>query len=339
MQLYTPKNLAYYIGQEKAKNKIRLAVKGALLSGRVPPHMLFVGKPGTGKTALAKALAEELEAEFKVVMAPSLRTEQDLIQLLISFEHDDKLQILFIDEIHSLPLEVEEKLYTVLEDWMIDVKVGNEIKKARTPIITIIGATTRLGDVTKPLRDRFDLIVEMEDYQFEEIGVIVSLAAQELGFRLSVEGAFEIAKRSKLTPRIALNLLYRVIDMAVIKGTNEIPPDIVLETMEVLGLDEMGLEHRDYFYLMQLAWAERPVGAKSIANLLGVPVSTVEEVIEPWLYTLGLIKKTSRGREITPRGIEILTKYLEQQQEEQEQQEEQQQEEIIYDGKTPHYVY
>jgi Holliday junction DNA helicase RuvB len=127
--------------------------------------------------------------------------------------------------------------------------------------------------------------------------------------------------------------------MAVIKGTNEIPPDIVLETMEVLGLDEMGLEHRDYFYLMQLAWAERPVGAKSIANLLGVPVSTVEEVIEPWLYTLGLIKKTSRGREITPRGIEILTKYLEQQQEEQEQQEEQQEEEIIYDGKTPHYVY
>ncbi|APC07633.1 AAA family ATPase [Neomoorella thermoacetica] len=329
MLLYSPKRLVQYIGQEKAKKKIELAIKGALLSNRVPPHMLFVGKPGTGKTTLAKVIAEELDAEFKTIMGPSLKTKDDLIQVLLSFEHTedgglllDKNQILFIDEIHSMPLEVEEQMYTILEDWTVDFQVGNEIKKCRTPLIMVIGATTRLGDVRKPLRERFDLVIELEDYTPVEIAVMTIMAADQLGFNLSSEASIEIMKRSRLTPRIAYNLLYRCIDMAIIKDTNYITPDIVLETMEVMGLDEYGLEARDYYYLLQLALAERPVGSRSLAQMLGVTVSTIEEVIEPWLVLLGFVRKTSKGREITPKGIEILNKYLEKQQQQDEAMEE-----------------
>lgn len=307
---FAPKSMFHFIGQEKAKKKIELVLQGALAAGRVPPHILLAGKPGMGKTTLARVIAEELDADFKSVMAPSIRSIKDLVKILASFEDNDQYKVLLIDEIHSLLPDVEEKMYTVLEDWYIEHDFGKGLKKYTTPKIMIIGATTKLGNVSKPLRDRFGLTVELEEYKWHEIGVLIGIAAEELGYEIESVAIIEIVKRSKMVPRIALNLLYRCIDNATTKNTKRITTEIVLETMEILDIDEYGLEERDYKYLICLAYYDRPVGIKSIASYLGVNTTTVEEVIEPWLIQMGLVIRGNRGREITEDGIKVLEKYL-----------------------------
>lgn len=303
-----PKTLKQYIGQERVKQILNLVIQGALLAERLPPHLLFVGPPGTGKTTLAQVIANELGVPFISIMAPMLKTIDDLINLFNS--QKETYRVILIDEIHSLPSTVEERLYTILEDWTVEIDIGYGLKKYRVPYCMIIGATTKLGNVSKPLRDRFT-IIELEEYTQKDIALIIYQAAILRGYEIETEAIIDIVLASKNVPRLALNILNRCIDNAIINNKNIITLDIVTQTLQLLGIDKNGLEERDYRYLLCLAQTEKPLGINSIVTYLNIDRQTIEGIIEPYLIQNGLIVRTPRGREITIKGIEVLKeKYL-----------------------------
>ena len=293
-----PKSFKDFIGQSDSKNNLIIFAKSAKKRDTAMDHVLFYGPPGLGKTTLAQIIAYELGVNFKSTSGPILTKSGDLAALLTNLEPRD---VLFIDEIHRLNPVVEEILYPALEDFSLDLMIG-EGPSARSVKIdlepfTLIGATTRLGLLTTPLRDRFGIPTKLKFYKVEELVLIILRLSLLLNCKISDEGSLEIAKRARGTPRIAGRLLRRVMDFAIIKGNGEITKDIADVSLSQLGIDNLGLDEADRKYLSFLSdHSGGPVGVETIAAALSEPRDAIEEVIEPFLIQEGLIQRTPRGR-------------------------------------------
>ena len=304
-----PKMLADYIGQEKIKESLAIMIQAAKERGETVDHILFSGPPGLGKTTLSTVVANELGANIKTTSGPAIERTGDLAAILTNLEEGD---VLFIDEIHRLNRMVEEVLYPALEDYVLDIVVGKG-PAARSirldlPHFTLIGATTRTGLLTGPLRDRFGIAFRLQYYTPEELALIVSRSAGILDVPISEDGALEIARRSRGTPRLANRLLKRVRDWAQVRGDGEITEDVAAQALSFYDVDPIGLDAMDNRILELLAvqFGGRPVGVGTMASALSEDVDTIEDVYEPYLMQCGLIVRTPKGRQATIRAFEHL---------------------------------
>jgi Holliday junction DNA helicase RuvB len=300
-----PKSLDEFVGQQAARENLRVFIQAAKSRGDALDHVLFFGPPGLGKTTLAQIIAREMGTGFRATSGPVIAKSGDLAALLTNLEDGD---VLFIDEIHRLAPVVEEVLYPAMEDRALDLMIG-EGPSARSvridlPRFTLVGATTRQGLITTPLRDRFGIPVRLQFYTVEELEKVVRRAAGLLDLHVAEDGAREIARRARGTPRIAGRLLRRVRDFANVAGTAVVDRKAADAALTRLEVDSLGLDAMDRRYLMMIADIYRggPVGVETLAAGLSEPRDTVEEVIEPYLIQLGLIARTARGRCLNARG-------------------------------------
>ena len=297
-----PQGLSEFIGQEEARANLRVFIESAKMRGEAMDHTLFHGPPGLGKTTLAQIMARELGVGFRMTSGPVLAKAGDLAAILTNLEARD---VLFIDEIHRLSPVVEEVLYPALEDFQLDLVIG-EGPAARTVRIelqpfTLVGATTRLGLLTTPLRDRFGIPTRLEFYSVDELFEIVTRNARLLGAPADDEGAREIARRARGTPRIAGRLLRRVVDFALVEGDGRVTKAIADMALTRLGVDDLGLDGQDRRYLRLIAesYLGGPVGIETMSAALSEARDAIEEVVEPYLLQQGLIQRTPRGRMLT----------------------------------------
>ncbi len=300
-----PKTLSEFIGQEAARANLRVFIEAAKSRGEALDHVLFFGPPGLGKTTLAQIMARELGVGFRATSGPVIAKSGDLAALLTNLEEGD---VLFIDEIHRLNPIVEEVLYPAMEDRALDIMIG-EGPSARSvridlPAFTLVGATTRQGLLTTPLRDRFGIPVRLNFYTHEELELVVRRAAKLLNLGISSDGAIEIARRSRGTPRVAGRLLRRVRDFANVGNISTVDAKAADHALTQLEIDALGLDNMDRRYLMMIAdiYKGGPVGVETIAAGLSEPRDTIEEVIEPYLIQLGLVARTARGRALNDRA-------------------------------------
>ena len=297
-----PDSFDEYIGQTDVKENIKVFVAAAKLRNTSLDHVLLYGPPGLGKTTLAHIIANELGSNIKTASGPTIEKSGDLAAILSTLEPND---VLFIDEIHRIPKYIEEILYSAMEDYKLDIIIGGEGQsrsiKIDLPPFTLVGATTRAGDLSSPLRDRFGIVSKLEFYTDEELTEIVERTARVLNTKIEKKAAFEIAIRSRKTPRIANRLLKRVSDFALVEGKDKIDLDIVKKSLERLKINPHGLDSTDVEYLMSIIkkFNGGPVGIESIASSIGEEATTIEDVIEPFLLQEGYVKRTSRGRIIT----------------------------------------
>jgi Holliday junction DNA helicase RuvB len=304
-----PKTLAEFVGQAAAKDNLSVFIESAKSRGEAMDHVLFYGPPGLGKTTLAQIVARELGVGFRATSGPVIAKTGDLAALLTNLEHGD---VLFIDEIHRLNPVVEEVLYPAMEDRALDLIIG-EGPSARSvridlPAFTLVGATTRQGLLTTPLRDRFGIPVRLNFYTIPELERVVTRGAGLLGIGIEPEGAREIARRGRGTPRVAGRLLRRVRDFAHVAGDGTITQAIADDSLTRLEVDALGLDAMDRRYLTMIAdiYKGGPVGVETLAAGLSEPRDTVEEVIEPYLIQLGLVARTARGRCLNDRAWQHL---------------------------------
>jgi holliday junction DNA helicase RuvB len=304
-----PRRLDDFVGQARVKEQLTIALEAARSRGEALDHVLLVGPPGLGKTSLAYILREELGVGIRTVAGPALERKGDLAAILTALEERD---VLFVDEIHRLSAAVEEVLYPALEDFRLDIVVGQGVA-ARTltldvPPFTLVGATTRTGLLTTPLRDRFGMTFRLDYYEPDELTTIVRRSAGILGVELQGDSAEEIARRARGTPRVANRILRRVRDVAEVRHEGIVTAGIAAEALELLEVDDCGLERTDRDLLRAIV--ERfdggPVGLSTLAVALGESADTVEDVYEPYLLQLGFIQRTPRGRIVTERGREHL---------------------------------
>jgi len=300
-----PKTLAEFVGQEAAKDNLQVFIESAKSRAEAMDHVLFHGPPGLGKTTLAQIVARELGVGFRATSGPVIAKSGDLAALLTNLEEGD---VLFIDEIHRLNPAVEEVLYPAMEDRALDLIIG-EGPSARSvridlPAFTLVGATTRQGLLTTPLRDRFGIPVRLNFYSHRELEQVVTRGARLLGIGIEPEGATEIARRARGTPRVAGRLLRRVRDFAHVAGSATITRAIADDALTRLEVDALGLDAQDRRYLTMIAdiYKGGPVGIETLAAGLSEPRDTIEEVIEPFLIQLGLVARTARGRCLNDRG-------------------------------------
>ena len=300
-----PDSFDEYIGQTDVKENIKVFVKAAKLRGTNLDHVLLYGPPGLGKTTLAHIIANELGTNIKTASGPTIEKSGDLAAILSTLEPND---VLFIDEIHRIPRYIEEILYSAMEDFKLDIIIGGEGQsrsiKIDLPPFTLIGATTRSGDLSAPLRDRFGIMCKLEFYSDEELAEIVKRSARVLNLEIDEDAAHEIAIRSRKTPRIANRLLKRVGDFALVEGNGVITLELVKKALTRLKINESGLDIADVQYLMSIIekFNGGPVGIESIASSIGEEATTIEDVIEPFLLQEGYVKRTSRGRIITEKA-------------------------------------
>ncbi len=304
-----PTNFDEYIGQTEVKENVKVFVKASLLRDKTLDHVLLYGPPGLGKTTLAHIIANELDVNIKTANGPTIEKTGDLAAILSSLEPRD---VLFIDEIHRMPRYIEEVLYSAMEDYQLDIIIGNEGQtrniKIDLPPFTLIGATTRAGDLSSPLRDRFGITCKLEYYTDEELELIVKRSSGVLDINITNEAAKIIAKRSRKTPRIANRLLKRVADFALVDGDGEINKEVTLKALKRLGVDSTGLDKVDMEYLNSIItkFNGGPVGIDSIASTIGEESTNIEDVIEPFLLQEGYLKRTARGRIATEKAYELL---------------------------------
>jgi holliday junction DNA helicase RuvB len=300
-----PRNFKEYIGQDKLKEKMSIFIEAAKLRKESVDHILLYDPPGLGKTTLAGVIANEMGTNLKITSGPVLEKSGDLAAILTSLEEND---ILFIDEIHRLNTSVEEILYPAMEDGELDIIIGKGPSarsiRIELPSFTLIGATTRAGLLSAPLRDRFGVSHRMDYYTIENLMDIVLRGAEILGAKTENDGAFEIAKRSRGTPRIANRFLKRVRDYSEIRGKGIITQEIAMEALALLGVDELGLDELDREILNGIIenYNGGPVGVETMSLLLGEDRRTLEEVYEPYLVKIGFLKRTHRGRMVTEKG-------------------------------------
>lgn len=304
-----PRKLSEYIGQDKAKNNLDIFIRAALNRGDALDHVLLYGPPGLGKTTLAGIIANELGVNFRQTSGPAIEKQGDLAALLTNLQERD---VLFIDEIHRLSRSVEEVLYSAMEDYALDIIIGKgpSARSIRLDIapFTLIGATTKAGALAPPLRDRFGVISRLEYYTPEALVHIVKRAAEILEIPIEDQGALEIARRSRGTPRIANRLLKRVRDVAQIEGEGIITDELADKALRMLEVDKAGLDHTDRRMLstMICKFGGGPVGLDTLAAAISEATDTIEDVYEPFLIQLGFINRTPRGRVVTRAGYEHL---------------------------------
>ncbi len=304
-----PKKLKEYIGQSALKNTLKISIEAAKKRNKPLDHLLFYGPPGLGKTTLASVIANELEANIKITSAPALERPRDIIGILMSLKNGD---ILFIDEIHRLNKVTEEILYPAMEDFFLDMTTGKAqtVKTLRVPLpkFTLIGATTKAGELSGPLRDRFGIIHRLQFYTVEELSKVVSRTAKILEISINEEGAAIIASRSRGTPRIANRLVKRVADYAFVKADGKVDAKIAQEALAALNIDDNGLDGTDKALLKLIIekYDGGPVGLETIAAALGEDSKTIEDVYEPYLLQEGIIQRTPRGRKISPEGYRLM---------------------------------
>ena len=304
-----PANLDEYVGQSEIKENLRVFIKSAVMRGESLDHILLYGPPGLGKTTLAYIIANELGSNIKTASGPSIEKAGDLAAILSTLEEGD---VLFIDEIHRIPRYVEEILYPAMEDFYLDIIVVSEGSsrniKINLPRFTLVGATTRAGDLSSPLRDRFGIILKLNYYTEDELYQIIKRTSKVLDTPITDEAARELARRSRGTPRIANRLFKRIRDFALVYGNGIINEDILLSSLDKLKVDKTGLDETDYNLL--LAIIERfnggPVGLEALASSIGEESSTIEDVYEPYLLQQGYLKRTARGRIVTDKTYEYL---------------------------------
>lgn len=302
-----PRHFADYIGQEQVKQNIEIFVKAAMMRGEALDHVLLYGPPGLGKTTLASIIANELNVNIRITSGPAIARPGDLAAIITDLQERD---ILFIDEIHRLNRAVEEVLYPAMEDFCIDIVTGKGpgAKSLRLPLppFTLIGATTRAGMLSAPLRDRFGVISRMDFYNTQELMCIINRSARIFGVQLSEEGAMEISKRSRGTPRIANRLLRRLRDFAEVRGNGVITKEIANEGLTMLGVDASGLDEIDRKVMLSIMtkFNGGPVGLDTIASSISESIDTIEDVCEPYLMQLGFLQRTPRGRVAMPTAWE-----------------------------------
>ncbi len=298
-----PKTLDEYIGQDKVKENMKVYIEAAKKRGEPLDHVLLYGPPGLGKTTLSNIISNEMNSNIKITSGPAIEKPGDLAALLTNLSEFD---VLFIDEIHRLSKSVEEILYPALEDYTLDIIIGKG-PSARSirldlPKFTLIGATTKAGSLTTPLRDRFGIVSRLELYTIEDLTTIIKRSSRILGVEIEEEAAKEIARRSRGTPRIGNRLLKRVRDYAIVLGDGNITLKIAKHALNKLEIDELGLDEIDRKLLetMIVQYAGRPVGIEALSATIGEEVDTIEDVYEPYLIQIGFIARTLRGRQVLP---------------------------------------
>ena len=304
-----PEYLDEYVGQSEVKENIRVFIKACKMRDEVLDHVLLYGPPGLGKTTLAHIIANELGSNLKTASGPSIEKPGDLAAILSNLEPGD---VLFIDEIHRMPRYIEEILYPAMEDFELDIIIGTDGKsrslKIDLPPFTLVGATTRSGDISSPLRDRFGIVSKLNYYSTEELANIIKRTSRVLGMPIEEDAVIELAKRSRKTPRIANRLFKRVRDFALVENGSIITKEITMDALKRLKVDDLGLDAIDKEYLLALInkFNGGPVGVATIATSIGEEQTTIEDVIEPYLLQEGFIKRTLRGRVAEKKAYEHL---------------------------------
>lgn len=304
-----PLTLSEYVGQEELKSNLDVFIKACKIRNETLDHVLLYGPPGLGKTTLAHIIANELGTNLKTASGPAIEKSGDLAAILSTLEPGD---VLFIDEIHRMPRYIEEILYPAMEDFELDIIIGSEGNsrniKIDLPPFTLVGATTRAGDISSPLRDRFGIVSKLNYYTQEELSQIIKRTSKVLDFTIDDDAALELARRSRKTPRIANRLFKRVRDFALVSGNSVITKEITDESLKRLNVDKEGLDTIDIEYIQAIInkFNGGPVGVETIATSIGEEVSTIEDVVEPYLLQEGFIKRTSRGRIATEKAYKHL---------------------------------
>jgi len=304
-----PDSIDEYIGQKEVKENLKVFIEAAKMRDETLDHVLLYGPPGLGKTTLAFIIANELGKNIKTASGPSIEKSGDLAAILSTLEPGD---VLFIDEIHRMPRYIEEILYPAMEDFTLDIIVGTEGNsrniKIDLPPFTLVGATTRVGDLSSPLRDRFGIISKLNYYTIDELQEIVKRTGRVLDIEISDDASLELAKRSRGTPRIANRLFKRTRDFALVMGNGSIDLKITKLALDRLGVDDAGLDEVDISLLKAIIYKFNggPVGVEALSASIGEEVSTIEDVYEPYLLQMGFLKRTSRGRMVTKEAYEHL---------------------------------